>query len=432
MIVFSVVVWLVTLSKVGVSWRNRHDPLARAFWFALASLAVVVTLDQPPIYVWLGERSGRANISIPFTTSAGVSAGYWCQTFLRHALESTGPVAHARRRAGLALAMVAVVAVTYLPGAATRPNTHDSIHTPPQTVAELVMRLCLAAWGVYTLADITGLCVRFSRRAGARPLRWGMAVAATGAPLIATRLLVEYGPYAVWSWRHTGQAPWEHALIRVVNTGALAGFALVSLGLGLPALIRKLTGLAYWGQDLTRYRRLSPLWRAVRPAVPTLDVRVLALRGRLYRRVVEIQDGFFALHPYREAAHEQGLRARAARLEVDERTARAWVDAHAIRAAVARLEAGDRPGDVASQPADARTRLDDVGYLLLVSAVLRGDRPGLFRGRPRSGGRSRSGGRLRSAAGRGDVLAVQALERPRALDQVGDQPEALGGETVRP
>lgn len=392
-------VWLLTLAKVPVTWRNRHDPAARGYWLALLSVALVITIDTEPVYLWLGSATGLPNLGIPLSTAAGVGAGYWSQMFLSKAQNPmTG--GRSRWRVWPAWAMLVVLVVSYPFGAATQPHTFAMVNSPPQTWGELVLGVCLALWSAYALTDIGRICVRFARTAERGALRLGMVVATLGCPLIGAWVVVEYGPYGIWSWRETSQAPWEHTFIATLNATGLLGFSLVALGLGLPALARRLSATRDRACDLRSYWRLARLWHLVRPAVPTLDwpryrvplvhhLVLVDLRGRLYRRVVEIQDGFFALQPYRDAGYERYL---AIDSPDDERLARARLDAYALLHAVPRFVARQRPAESARP--DTQKLLDDVSYLELVSRSLPRHRVGRFDG---------------SDPDR-DVVAVQPLE----------------------
>ncbi len=379
MIAFTVVVWLVTLAKAPALWRNRTDRLTRAYWLALASLTTAMTLDQPPIYVAVGERLHLDNIAFPLDYGGGVLAARCTQTFLWYAHGSPDAAARVRRRTAVTVAVLGVLAVTYVTGLSRLANSHDIAHDPARNWGELVMRLTLAGWAAWALGDIIALALRFARRAASAPLRIGLRWVAVGAVLAMVRMVGEYGPYALISWRHAGQSAGEHLLIRLLNLGALLGFALMAAGFCLPALARVAGAARLWLVDLRHYRQLAPLWRAVAPSVPTLDwpryriplahqIPLLALRGRLYRRIIEVQDGYFALEPYRDPDLERELRADAGRLGLDPRATHAFVDAAAIRDAAARFRAGIPPGAVPT--GTDRTLTEDVRYLVQVASYL--------------------------------------------------------------
>jgi hypothetical protein len=403
--VLTALVWALTLAKVPVTWRNRHDPLAGAYWLALLSVALVITIDTEPVYLWLGSVTGLPNLGIPLSTAAGVGAGFWSQLFLGQAQHpvSEGRVGWVRRvgwKVWPAAAMTAVLVVCYPFGAGTHPNTFAMVNSPPQTWGELVMGVCLAVWAGYALIDIARVCWGFALTADRGALRLGMVAATLGCPLIGAWVIVEYGPYGIWSWRETTQAPWEHTLIDVLNATGLLGFSAVALGLGLPAMARRLSASRDWACDLRSYVRLSRLWHTVRPAVPTLDwpryrvplvhhLVVIDLRGRLYRRVVEIQDGYFALQPYRDAGYERYL----ASVHGD-----AWArrDALALLRAVACFLTRRRPAESVQPTTFSQQMVDDVSHLERVSRSLPRERLSRFSGP--------------SATDNGDVVAVQPLE----------------------
>jgi hypothetical protein len=384
LITFTVLVWLVTLAKLPVAWRQRQDVLARAFWLALVSLAICMTLDQPPLYRAIGEWTGVPNLAFPITYAAGVIAGFWCQAFLWATASSADAVQRIRRRAGFAAATVAMIALSAPFGPTLLPNTHDVTHLPPQHWGDLLLRLSIAAWTALSLGDIAWLCLRFSRQAAGRPLRIGMLLASAGCVLVITRLLLEYGVYSVLAWHRDHQSTGELALIRWLNLGTLLGFAMIALGLGVPALTRRVAAIAAWVRDLTRYRRLRALWLALRPVSATLNwpgyrlplihrVPLVAVSGRLYRRVIEIQDGFLAIRPYRDAELERAMHREAIHRGLPAHSATAFVEARTVRTAVEGFLRGIPVERCAVDTARSQEQesQDEVRHLLTVASFLR-------------------------------------------------------------
>jgi hypothetical protein len=341
-----------------------------------------MTLDQPRIYVALGDRLGLANIAYPFDYGGGVLAALCGQTLLWYAQGSPDAPARVAARTRVTLGVLGILAVTWAVGLSRLPNSHDASHDPVQNWGELALRLTLAAWAAYALGDIAVLSGRFARRAAARPLRAGMALVSAGAVLALVRLVVEYGAISFADWRQPAHGATERHLIHDLNLGALVGFALMAGGFGLPALARRLRAAALWLVDLDHYRRLSPLWREVAPSVPTLDwpayriplarrIPVLALRGRLYRRVIEVQDGYFALEPYRDPAREAEWQAEAESRGLHRQAARAFVDARSLRDAVIRYRSGESLSpSTPSRPSADHPATEDIHYLLEVAANL--------------------------------------------------------------
>ncbi|MGA3541772.1 MAB_1171c family putative transporter [Micromonosporaceae bacterium DT194] len=96
----------------------------------------------------------------------------------------------------------------------------------------------------------------------------------------------------------------------------LIGATLTAWGDGITAPLR-------WWRTLRALRRIDPLWRALRAALPQIALetgRDTSLRGlefALYRRVIEIRDAQLALRPYAhpEAARWAGPGADPATLE---------------------------------------------------------------------------------------------------------------------
>lgn len=108
------------------------------------------------------------------------------------------------------------------------------------------------------------------------------------------------------------------------------------------------------GRSLPTYRslrRLYPLWMALYRATPEIALLpppsrladVLTLRDptfRLYRRVIEIQDGRLALRPYADARVEDIVSDLSHGTHLGEDERRAMVEAAQVAAAIRRKAAG--------------------------------------------------------------------------------------------
>jgi hypothetical protein len=162
--------------------------------------------------------------------------------------------------------------------------------------------LVFAGYAAWSLAAATAAFAREARRAGPGPVRTGirLSLAALAVGMVWTAWTVD-------------------DVVHVLRTGIQDGSEdLVSNALGAlcAAFIVAATLVAKWhaGYAAVRdrvhtylvYRRLTPLWEAIRTELPQIaleDDRRLLFSGRsldfaLYRRVIEIHDGRLALRPY--------------------------------------------------------------------------------------------------------------------------------------
>ncbi|MEY9912363.1 hypothetical protein ABIA35_008624 [Catenulispora sp. MAP12-49] len=169
--------------------------------------------------------------------------------------------------------------------------------------------LVFAGYAAWSLAAATAAFAREARRAGPGPVRTGirLSLAALAVGMVWTAWTVD-------------------DVVHVLRTGIQDGSEdLVSNALGAlcAAFIVAATLVAKWhaGYAAVRdrvhtylvYRRLTPLWEAIRTELPQIaleDDRRLLFSGRsldfaLYRRVIEIHDGRLALRPY-APEHEPG------------------------------------------------------------------------------------------------------------------------------
>jgi hypothetical protein len=109
-----------------------------------------------------------------------------------------------------------------------------------------------------------------------------------------------------------------------------------------------------WRHTHRAYRRLYPLWATLADAAPQIVLTPPASRWvdvvdprnldfRLYRRVVEIRDGYLALRPYRDRDTVAAARELGAAAGLRDRQLQAVVEAAALAAAVRNKADGGKP-----------------------------------------------------------------------------------------
>jgi hypothetical protein len=301
------VLWIVVLAQFP---SQRHPPIRRVVWVAMVLLAAIGTLNLPAIGAQLDAASGLPNladVAQHVLAIVATSLALYCveQVFGQPEPRSRWPVrVQIALPAGVVTALIAAFALS---PARTHP-TDTALYTdfPMQYAAHpevIAYWLIFATYLGTTFAVIARLAWRYGRRAGRTPLGCGLVVMSAG--MVAGLCYLAYGT-AVVAARATGA---DGAFIRTAP-GVIQGLfgaliVLVAVGGLLPAtsrgpLLRR--AMLYWS-----LRQLYPLWAGLCQAVPgiALDpVPVWAdrldprdLQVRLYRRVIEIRDGYMALTP---------------------------------------------------------------------------------------------------------------------------------------
>jgi len=243
----------------------------------------------------------------------------------------------------------------------------------------------IAYWAIFaaylgtTFVIIARLGWRYGRTAGRSPLGSGLQLLAAG--MVAGLTYLAYGSSVVAARAVGMQGPFIRTAADVIQALFGALIVLVAAGDVLPAtqhwpLVRQ----AGFYRSL---RRLYPLWAGLCQAVPgiALDpVPVWAdrldprdLRMRLYRRVIEIRDGYMALSPVDVPGIEEMVRTAAGRRRLsaaDEATVTAATRLELARRAELRGEAPVLVGAPhADQKFTAGTDLDSEVRLLRVVAA---------------------------------------------------------------
>ncbi len=146
--------------------------------------------------------------------------------------------------------------------------------------------------------------------------------------------------------------------------------------------------LSVWGPALATpfrligmyrtYRRIEPLWAALREAVPGIALdpgpgMPGGVEFALYRRVIEIRDGHLALRPYFDPDLPPVAEAEARKAKVPEARVAATVEAATLAAALAASEAGRRyaPDDVPATYLDEPDIATEAAWLVEVTRAWR-------------------------------------------------------------
>ncbi|MGQ0838545.1 MAB_1171c family putative transporter [Actinokineospora sp.] len=165
-----------------------------------------------------------------------------------------------------------------------------------------VANLAFVSGVAVTLALNARLTAHWARVADRRWLRRGLRLVTVGGWLslgwAASRAAVIVAAMA------GVRLPWDPQVVELV--WLLAGLSTGLAGITLPAWAPRAAAAWHWLAHYRSYRRLAPLWRALRAATPTIALGSPApwwhLEYRLYRRVIEIWDGRAALRAHVDPA----------------------------------------------------------------------------------------------------------------------------------
>jgi len=319
------IAWAALLYKLPGFLRRRDDLAQRACCSTLLCFALAMTILLPPLSSGLDRLTGVANLARFLGNAVGLVAVWQAQAFmayLNHPEERAQ--SHVRWAGWLLLIALAVMASVF----ALAPVKHEASDFWRQYRAAPFMPVYRYAFLAYLGAALVH----------AAHLSWRNAGIADSPALIVGLRLVTVG--CIFGLVYVAEAllvvsvhlgldgflPYANEVAQLFVASAVGctvvGLTLPAWGsrVGIPALYE-------WGCRYRAYRRLYPLWAVLYRTVPTIalfpprsaldDAFVVRdLQFRLYRRVVEIRDGFLALRPYvdpaiaaraRELCEEAGL-----------------------------------------------------------------------------------------------------------------------------
>jgi hypothetical protein len=241
-----------------------------------------------------------------------------------------------------------------------------------------------AVYAFWCLAMLATALTRQARRLGPGPLRLGLrltlAAAAVGM-LWASWTVDDIGDVLTTGVQNGSEDTVSNVLGAVCAVLVVASATTAKWGDGLSAPLR-------WLRSYRTYLALEPLWEALRAEIPgiVLEERGPKLGARgprpsaefaLYRRVIEIHDGRFALRPYAPARYAvaQQLARMSAAPEHD--GLGALVEAASIATALENLRAGRKleapdAREAPLVPAASGTVAAEAAWLLKVTAAYTG------------------------------------------------------------
>ncbi|WP_052457364.1 MAB_1171c family putative transporter [Streptomyces sp. AcH 505] len=322
------------------------DPAQRYLAGLAGCMGTAMLFNAPAV---VGTLSGEAGLDTPvlLITHELKTAGLGFLVLVGLAVKSPPPGPRSVRRQ-IALNGAVLIASAALFGVADIAMVDDELTVPDGHRWALAgYNVLFALYGCWCLLVLTRELARHARRMSPGPLRAGLRLMVLSAVFGAVWTLWALADVPA-DLREGRQGVGEDAVsaslsvITAVLATAGASASLLEGPLGTP--VRRL-------RAFRRFRALEPLWSALHAQLPqiALDESAAArrpgLRGAefaLYRRVIEIRDGYLALRPYFDAG-VPGWTSQTADLARDRR---AVLEAAMIAAALENLRAGQRQDGV--------------------------------------------------------------------------------------
>ncbi|GIG92145.1 MAB_1171c family putative transporter [Plantactinospora endophytica] len=299
--------WIAFTYKVNHLRQDWSNTALRAMVAAFVFSAVAFTLTVGPVYQPIDAALGVPNLTKLFIHSSMVLFSV-CVLHLLAFWQYPAPRARQRARVYWAVGLVVVAAMSALIVIAP---VHDeyTIHFWKTHAGETLMLWYLVMFLVALSAGLLAIAYRSWRFAALTSelpwLRRGLRVTALGA-LISFGYCVCRGGYLILTSVDIRVDP----LVDIAQPFASVGQMVFFAGLTMPS----------WGpktrvDQLSAYRALEPLWSALHDAFPEIalhspadgdSIAVGDVNYRLYRRMVEIWDGYLALRPYLPASAASG------------------------------------------------------------------------------------------------------------------------------
>ncbi|MGW7062388.1 MAB_1171c family putative transporter [Streptomyces sp. NPDC054904] len=317
---------LALLIKAPALRRNWDQPLMRAVCALLVVGCLLTFLAAPPSLAAVNEVTGVVNCAAPLVY--GVLTAFSGASVVLILHWAGGPADGVRRATRLTVwafgAVTALIVALFVIGDAPveRLRDLDTYYANTPWLREMIVCYLLAHTVGSTALSV--LCLKWTLRVdpALRSLRWGLALLMLGGLMDLGYLVAKWAAVgARWSGRD-----WDFLSTHVAPPMASAAALLVGSGFIVPML----GGSAPW-RDFSQYRRLRPLWRALRGfaarSVTTVPLTWWSPVGiRLIHRESIIDDGLLALAHWfdpavRSAAYEaargQGLDGPAAAVVAD-------------------------------------------------------------------------------------------------------------------
>jgi hypothetical protein len=351
----ALLLWAAAAFRLPAVRCHPADLALRAYWLALVSLAAALTVLLAPIAVALDRLLGIPNLARLLGNGLALASSLSVQAFLL-LLNFDRAVALRKIRTRswwLAAALVAMTVLFALAPVDVEAPDFMVVYADAPFVMEY-RSVFLAFLGI-ALVDVVRLCWRYARQTRRPVVALGLRLTAVGATFG-----LGYIAHAVAFLiaRRTGTAYPFSRPDTVTEVLVACAAVLIATGSTMPAWGPRvgLDRLLGWCTAYHTYQRLHPLWAALADASPEIVLNPppshLAdiidprdLRLRLYRRVVEIRDGYLALRPYFDRHTTAAARHRGATAGLSDQRLRFIIEAARIDTAIRNKRQGRMPTD---------------------------------------------------------------------------------------
>ncbi|MFF7080254.1 MAB_1171c family putative transporter [Streptomyces lavendulae] len=353
---------LALLIKAPSMRRDWDQPLNRTACALLVLGAPINFLASPPTISAVNRFTGVVNFSAPLVFCLATLFSGACVVLVLQ--WRGGPPAAVRRATRRTIAVfgaatVAIIALFVIGDAPVeRLRDLDTYYATTPWIREMIV--CFLVAHTVGTAALTWLCGKWLWRTdrSLRPLRSGLALIVLGGSLDLSYLAAKWASVAArWAGRD-----WVYLSTDVAPPLAAAAGVMVGAGFIVP-----LAGGSEAWRDFSQYRRLRPLWKALRHFasrnVTTVPLTWWSPVGiRLIHRESVIDDGLLALAGWFDPEVRTQAYGAARRQGLDEPAASVVADAAMLAAACRLRAAADRAGDGA--PRAGARRKDSVPHRL--------------------------------------------------------------------
>ncbi|MYT32658.1 MULTISPECIES: MAB_1171c family putative transporter [unclassified Streptomyces] len=303
----AVLCMLALLYKLRDLRHHRRDPALLALLIAFFGKGISFTLSTPSVSQAVDAYAGVADLgALGIHLFGGVASS---AAFLTAIVFWVYPPEAARRHALVRLLIAALCAVAMVSmwaaagGGDQRRSAHYLLQNAHRPLVAAYLLLYVCAFGA-GMIEIIRLCRRYGRVAGRQWLRRGLYSTAIGASACLVYCLNRLVSLIAVQ---CGLDPLDWELLTPVANGT--GIFFLVAGLTMPSWGPRVAEWRRLARNFVTYQRLHPLWAALYAAVPDIALhpqhagrlaRFLPgdISYRLYRMVIEIQDGLLTLRPY--------------------------------------------------------------------------------------------------------------------------------------